>query len=68
MGFHRNAKLGLAGRQELVLRIARGSSIREAAACGVRKVGSRCKLAVFVSRTNFCTRRVRKFRRPRIHG
>jgi transposase InsO family protein len=32
MQFHRNAKLGLAGRRELVLRIAGGSSLREAAA------------------------------------
>ena len=32
MRFHRNAKLGLAGRRELVLQIARGSSIRQAAA------------------------------------
>ena len=32
MRFHRNAKLGLAGRRELVLEIAGGSSIREAAA------------------------------------
>jgi len=32
MRFHRNAKLGLAGRRELVLQIASGSSIREAAA------------------------------------
>jgi transposase len=32
MRFHRNAKLGLAGRRELVLAIAGGSSIREAAA------------------------------------
>jgi transposase len=32
MQFHRNAKLGLAGRRELVLAIAGGSSIREAAA------------------------------------
>ena len=31
MRFHRNAKLGLAGRQELVLQIAGGCSIREAA-------------------------------------
>ncbi len=31
MRFHRNAKLGLAGRRELVLQIAAGSSIREAA-------------------------------------
>jgi transposase InsO family protein len=32
MRFHRNAKLGLAGRRELVLQIAGGSSIRQAAA------------------------------------
>ena len=32
MRFHRNAKLGLAGRHELVLAIAGGSSIRHAAA------------------------------------
>jgi transposase InsO family protein len=32
MRFHRNAKLGLAGRRELVLAIAGGSSLREAAA------------------------------------
>ena len=32
MHVHRNAKLGLAGRRELVLAIAGGSSIREAAA------------------------------------
>jgi len=32
MRFHRNAKLGLAGRRELVLQIAGGSSLREAAA------------------------------------
>ena len=32
MRFHRNAKLGLAGRHELVLAIAGGRSIREAAA------------------------------------
>jgi transposase InsO family protein len=32
MHFHRNAKLGLAGRRELVLAIAGGSSLREAAA------------------------------------
>jgi transposase InsO family protein len=32
MQFHRNAKLGLAGRHELVLAIERGSSIRGAAA------------------------------------
>jgi transposase InsO family protein len=32
MRFHRNAKLGLAGRRELVLAIAGGSSIRQAAA------------------------------------
>ena len=32
MQFHRNAKLGLAGRHELVLAIERGSSIRQAAA------------------------------------
>ncbi len=32
MRFHRNAKLGLAGRKELVLEIAGGSSIRQAAA------------------------------------
>jgi transposase InsO family protein len=32
MDFHRNAKLGLAGRRELVLAVAGGSSIREAAA------------------------------------
>lgn len=32
MRFHRNAKLGLAGRRELVLAIAGGSSIRRAAA------------------------------------
>jgi transposase InsO family protein len=32
MQFHRNAKLGLAGRRELVLAIAAGSSIRGAAA------------------------------------
>lgn len=31
MRFHRNAKLGLAGRRELVLQIAGGSTIREAA-------------------------------------
>jgi transposase InsO family protein len=31
MHFHRNAKLGLAGRRELVLAIAAGSSLREAA-------------------------------------
>ncbi len=31
MRFHRNAKLGLAGRRELVLQIAGGSSIRQAA-------------------------------------
>ena len=31
MQFHRNAKLGLAGRRELVLTIQGGSSIREAA-------------------------------------
>ena len=31
MRFHRNAKLGLAGRRELVLAIAGGSSIRQAA-------------------------------------
>ena len=31
MHFHRNAKLGLAGRRELVLAIAGGSSLREAA-------------------------------------
>jgi len=31
MQFHRNAKLGLAGRRELVLAIERGSSIRQAA-------------------------------------
>jgi helix-turn-helix protein len=31
MHFHRNAKLGLAGRRELVLAIAGGSSMREAA-------------------------------------
>jgi len=31
MQFHRNAKLGLAGRHELVLAIERGSSIRQAA-------------------------------------
>ena len=31
MRFHRNAKLGLAGRRELVLQIAGGSSLREAA-------------------------------------
>ncbi len=31
MQFHRNAKLGLAGRRELVLQIAGGSSIRQAA-------------------------------------
>jgi transposase InsO family protein len=31
MHVHRNAKLGLAGRRELVLAIARGSSMREAA-------------------------------------
>ncbi len=31
MRFHRNGKLGLAGRRELVLQIAAGSSIREAA-------------------------------------
>ncbi len=30
MQFHRNAKLGLAGRRELVLTIQGGSSIREA--------------------------------------
>ena len=32
MRFHRNAKLGLAGRRELVLQISAGSSLREAAA------------------------------------
>jgi transposase InsO family protein len=32
MRFHRNAKLGLAGRRELVLAIAAGGSMREAAA------------------------------------
>lgn len=32
MRFHRNAKLGLAGRRELVLQIAGGCSIRQAAA------------------------------------
>jgi transposase InsO family protein len=32
MQFHRNTKLGLAGRHELVLAIERGSSIRQAAA------------------------------------
>jgi hypothetical protein len=32
MRFHRNAKLGLARRRELVLAIAGGSSIRAAAA------------------------------------
>ena len=32
MHFHRNAKLGLSGRHELVLKIAAGSSIRQAAA------------------------------------
>jgi len=32
MHFHRNAKLGLAGRRELVLAIAAGGSMREAAA------------------------------------
>ncbi len=32
MRFHRNAKLGLAGRRELVLSIAAGGSLREAAA------------------------------------
>jgi transposase-like protein len=32
MRFHRNAKLGLAGRRQLVLAIAGGCSIREAAA------------------------------------
>jgi transposase InsO family protein len=32
MPFHRNAKLGLAGRRELVLAIASGSSLRQAAA------------------------------------
>jgi len=32
MQFHRNAKLGLSGRHELVLAIAAGSSIRNAAA------------------------------------
>ena len=32
MRFHRNAKLGLAGRRELVLQIAGGCSLREAAA------------------------------------
>jgi len=32
MRFHRNAKLGLAGRHELVLAISAGSSIRQAAA------------------------------------
>jgi transposase InsO family protein len=32
MRFHRNAKLGLAGRRELVLAIATGGSMREAAA------------------------------------
>jgi len=31
MRFHRNAKLGLAGRRELVLQVAGGSSLREAA-------------------------------------
>ena len=31
MRFHRNAKLGLAGRRQLVLQIAGGSSLREAA-------------------------------------
>jgi transposase InsO family protein len=31
MGFHRNAKLGLAGRHQLVLAIERGCSIRESA-------------------------------------
>jgi transposase InsO family protein len=36
MRFHRNAKLGLAGRRELVLAVAGGSSLREAAAtCNV---------------------------------
>src|SRR5262245_23580376 len=33
MQFHRNAKLGLAGRRELVLAIERGCSIRSAASC-----------------------------------
>jgi transposase-like protein len=32
MQFHRNAKLGLAGRRELVLAIAGGCSIRQSAA------------------------------------
>ena len=32
MRFHRNAKLGLAGRHELVLAVADGCSLREAAA------------------------------------
>ncbi|MGH3013035.1 MAG: leucine zipper domain-containing protein, partial [Gaiellaceae bacterium] len=31
MRFHRNAKLGLAGRRQLVLQIAGGSSVRKAA-------------------------------------
>ena len=32
MSLHRNAKLGLAGRRELMLAIAAGGSMREAAA------------------------------------
>src|SRR5689334_9832285 len=33
MNLHANAKLGLAGRRELVLAIERGMSLRQAAAC-----------------------------------
>jgi transposase InsO family protein len=33
MSFHRNAKLGLAGRRELVLAIERGMTLKQAAAC-----------------------------------
>jgi hypothetical protein len=37
MSFHRNAKLGLAGRHALVCAIAGGMTLKAAAACRGRK-------------------------------
>jgi len=53
MQFQRNAKLGLAGRRELVLAIERGSSIRQAAVDFQRVVGDCSSLVVALARVGY---------------
>ena len=50
MNLHANAKLGLAGRRELVLAIERGLSLKQAAACFQRLAGDGAPLVASLAR------------------